>query len=519
MANKNPSRSLFDNVDDGETKPKPPSQWLFVTNHMNLCYILSAGLIMSPSGFRKYYQDALSIAPGWIPIYADGVPQEALDIATRERKTLRPCVMVLDLSSLGNGRVKGVNSKGDLVDVDIERAQDGEFRAIYIGSPLPLNIVKAITFRTKEDLSVFTEVVSSVNNVPTKKYNIKVVKKNFKINNKFTDIPYPDINAVCDAPPNKIQAIGGITAMLANIADIGNLAMETYKYALEPHGAASPSLDDPRLNSLGAWYRGDIEELEKSKSVKLFWIVIDALAESQTDARSNEYMERIQDLLLEFADADSNELLKALVRDLFRVSGFADQTLTEVFEKHNTPSSRALALLFSGIQTTEFFKFEHPLFSEHEKIFTAILFGARDGWQALPLSIRDIPNLEDYVSYQMARFSHDKLNSGLELAAPPARPVSVRELLTPDKDKGWSSRQKKAVLLVARKNKWDCLETHIKLPKGDYPIKIDGSGVHIVLQRDVTVDTKVRQNEFFEKLGAEGISKRLESEVRSIVKR
>lgn len=516
MDEANSPRSLFDNVQNEQPTPKHPSQWLFVTNHMNLCYILSAGLILPPGGFRKYYQDPLSIAPGWIPVYADSLPQEALDIATRERKTLRPCVMVLDLSSLGNGRVMGVDPKGDLVEVDIARAREGGFRMIYISAPLPLTTVKVIAFNTKEDMAAFQEVASDFNNIPIKEFNIKAVKKYFKINNIFPDIPIPDINAAHDAPTNRVQAIGGITAMLANIADIGNLAMATYKYALEPNGEPPPFIEDLRLKALGTWIKGDIEEIEKSKSVRLFWKVIDVLVESQTDARSHEYLEKIQDLLAEFAEANSSESLKTLAHDLFQLSGFADQTLTEIFEKHNTPSSRALALLFSGIRTTEFFEFQHPLFLEPERVFAAILFGARDGWQALPLLIRDIPNLEDYVSYQMARFSHDKLNSVLNLGDPPVRPVSLRELLTPDGDKGWTTEQKEAALLIARKKKWDCLETHIKLPKGDYPIKIDGSGVHIVLQGDVPVDTKVRQKNFFEKLGTDRISKRLESEVRSL---
>ena len=46
--------------------PNPPRPWYLVTNHLNLLYMLAAGLVMGPSGFRgKHYVDSLGAIPGW----------------------------------------------------------------------------------------------------------------------------------------------------------------------------------------------------------------------------------------------------------------------------------------------------------------------------------------------------------------------------------------------------------------------------------------------------------------------
>ena len=48
---------------------KAPDSGLLVTNHLNLMYILAAGLVMPPAGFGdKYYRDTLECFPGWIPL-------------------------------------------------------------------------------------------------------------------------------------------------------------------------------------------------------------------------------------------------------------------------------------------------------------------------------------------------------------------------------------------------------------------------------------------------------------------
>jgi hypothetical protein len=47
---------------------KKPQIWHLVTNNQNMLYLLAAGMVMGPAGFRgKHYEDPLSVYPGWIP--------------------------------------------------------------------------------------------------------------------------------------------------------------------------------------------------------------------------------------------------------------------------------------------------------------------------------------------------------------------------------------------------------------------------------------------------------------------
>ena len=59
-------------------KPDPakaPVSGLLVTNHLNLMYMLAAGLLMPPAGFDgRYYSDTLGCFPGWIPLFVGKAP-------------------------------------------------------------------------------------------------------------------------------------------------------------------------------------------------------------------------------------------------------------------------------------------------------------------------------------------------------------------------------------------------------------------------------------------------------------
>ena len=73
-----PNTDLF-----GTANPAPPTKaatrWLLVSNHLNLLYMLAAGLVMPPMGFgKKYYQDTLAAYPGWIPLFANDVTKAAI---------------------------------------------------------------------------------------------------------------------------------------------------------------------------------------------------------------------------------------------------------------------------------------------------------------------------------------------------------------------------------------------------------------------------------------------------------
>ena len=86
--------------------PKRQGTWYFVTNQLNLMYMLAAGMIMPPKGFgKKYYEDSLNVVPGWIPLFAGTVPKRMLDTVVKENANLRPVIVIIfvDVDDVLNG--------------------------------------------------------------------------------------------------------------------------------------------------------------------------------------------------------------------------------------------------------------------------------------------------------------------------------------------------------------------------------------------------------------------------------
>ena len=75
-----------------------PERCCLVTNHLNLLYMLAAGLVLPRSGFGdKYYRDTLESCPGWIPLFTGRPGRAAVDHSIAEAAHLRPCQAVVSL--------------------------------------------------------------------------------------------------------------------------------------------------------------------------------------------------------------------------------------------------------------------------------------------------------------------------------------------------------------------------------------------------------------------------------------
>ena len=75
---------MFGSTSEPASAPAPATG-LLGTNHLNLMYMLAAGLVMPPAAFGdKYYRDTLECFPGWIPLFIGKVPSEAIASTTRE---------------------------------------------------------------------------------------------------------------------------------------------------------------------------------------------------------------------------------------------------------------------------------------------------------------------------------------------------------------------------------------------------------------------------------------------------
>ena len=75
-------------------KSRCPDSGLLATNHLNLFYMLSAGLLLPPAGFGgKHYHDTLDSFPGWIPLFLGRPSRRAISESTAEAPHLKPVLV------------------------------------------------------------------------------------------------------------------------------------------------------------------------------------------------------------------------------------------------------------------------------------------------------------------------------------------------------------------------------------------------------------------------------------------
>lgn len=421
----------------GRSRRKPKRIWHLVTNHQNMYYMLAAGMVMGPAGFRgKHYSDTLSDYPGWIPLFRnkDRIPSGALYQATSERKHLLPCIASFDLSDL-SGPFRRLAQDGRMPDVTTPPARrKKDDLAVLFRAPLPLNLLSGISFRSSEDKHTFESNARDVSNVDLFPHRIEVDESLFST---VMDVTWPPsqrqgqlLEMDDDKPPALGQALGGVFTMLYHTANRSAHGLAAYRLAT---GVASDKDSDlvqsaPILAELPNWMDGGEISGQADTGSRLFWGVIQSLVTAQAKKRPQTPV----DVTLEYLDSQLEQLqemefrtrLERLIMDMRSCLGLGGGTVTELFEQHQGSLSRPLLLFCLREHCTDLLEFSHPLLSDAEYLLAGILFGARDSWLQLPRELRD-PDLSAFVAYRMAEVEHRKLSDGFTLGEPgrPRSPV------------------------------------------------------------------------------------------------
>jgi len=205
--------------------------------------------------------------------------------------------------------------------------------------------------------------------------------------------------------------------------------------------------------------------------------------------------------LLDYLDRESTGLddrlrthVVELRETLDSLTGLADLTASDLFDRFRTPLPRAMSLLFLRSTCADLLAFEHDALTTEDWLAAALLFGARAGWLALPLSLRGGPAVSAAVSHRMAALSHRVADTGFELGPAPLRPKPLAELFAGP----WNARRQDAAVYLARAQEWtDCLQTRVKLSAGDYVLKVGRGGTEIVFPGEARgVETDVDRTRF-----------------------
>lgn len=530
--------------------PKTSQPWYLVTNHLNLLYMLAAGLVMEPSGFRgKHYIDSLGAIPGWIPLFRNAVPAKTLEQAVSERRYLRPCLVSFDLSDV-SGLVKVISREGKIRDAEFPNVRFGkEGIGILVRAPLPLTLFSRICFHSDEDRQVFETAAEDVSNVDLESFRLEVEESLFRNlpdnvwppiqtgkplrrNTHQKDVTcqsgdlFEDAEVIAQDLALQIkhrhipaQALGGVLAMLFCCANRSELGIAVFQLTTgSVDNTDNTIIQDPILAELPNWLNGSGVSECSSTPARLYWGAINALVVAQEENHSSQPV----DVVLEYLDAQLTHLadekyksrLERLLGDMRGSLGLGGGTITELFERNKGSLSRPLLLFCLREHCLDLLEFSHPFLSDAEYLLAGILFGVRDGWLRLSCEIRN-QALSAYVMYRMAGVEHQKQEDIFSLPVTPS-PQPLRGLF-PYGAESWDKSQINAAIAIAKGCKWwDCIETIIASTDGSplkEPRQENGS---YIFSGETTSTIQVLHDVFLKRLGEwPPIDVKLESEIRN----
>ena len=519
------SGQLFDET-AREVRSGPPERGFVATNHSNLEYMLAAGMILPCSAFGpKYYRDALESFPGWIPVFLRKLPSEALAFATSEAVHLKPCVAQLRLDAL-SGPVLALRERFE--EIQFPDDCTSRDRAYLIPAPLPTHWIDCLLYGSVADRRECEASAMEVANVPLRSFPRKVDRKLFSPKSDDQWPPEQDVPPI-ESNLSFAQTSGAISAMLLHLANSGDAGIAACRVAFDPEDTCAALPDTSVLAPMRSWLeRGGSETLGDPKTSaqqgqreaqrRIFWESVDRL----TAWRSSASNEAAEDVVMNHLREGScglqdnlREKFDQLASALQELVGFGEIGPSEVLRRFPSPFSRALTLFLLRKTCRELLEFEDEQLTEEDKLAAAVLFAAREGWERLPLDLRETPGLANAVCHRMADLAHRLGETRIGLGSAPPRCRPLREVFACHPR--WRKTEREAALLLARKSGWNCLRTTVRLASGEYQLHIDRSGMLLFLDGEPkAVSVDVEAQSFFEHLAQSFVAPALDAEVRKM---
>ncbi|MCF6205014.1 MAG: hypothetical protein L3J59_15325 [Methylococcaceae bacterium] len=396
---------------------KKKACWLFPTNTNNLRMILAQGLLTSPEGFSKYYQDILADYNGYLPLFNNQISAGSLEKAVSEAEHLVPCLLEFNLSTLSgqvttliNGETKEVNLGSDLSGLD------GDIDQILIPLPMPLACLSKIIFKTKDDINGFKKDAEGRSNVVLNNIKLSSTKAESKLfettdTDTLLACPYTQINKI-EAPEIKtnyliVYAYGGMLSLLFYHAKNGALShsfFDDFSRGVTPESKALKEQAIPQF--IHNYFHSEIGETRPEN--KILKGIVSSCIESDDFKNS----------LINFLrngnwDEKSGKKSQELADELCAYASYSSLTASEWFDSAKSDIKKVLLMLFTREDSDSLIDFHNPKtnFTEREHLFFAMFFGIRDSFIKVPKFIREYNGLQVYVSNQMASYAHKKMGS------------------------------------------------------------------------------------------------------------
>ena len=501
--------------------PAPPTA-ILVTNHLNLMYMLAAGLLMPPSGFGdKHYRDTLEAFPGWLPLFlgrgrkAARAPRAAIAESTAEATHLEPVILEVDLTGF-RGPVHAFGEGGWVARQLEEGIGRGDW-LLLVPAPLPVSRIRSILFRSPAEKREVESAAGERRNVPLAAFTRKSAKPRFPGDASLV-WPPPDGPAERRVALPAAQAAGGAMAALQQMANAGDLSVRACRSAFDP---SSEPPDDSLLRELPAWIQeagGAETEAPPGTGRDLFWGAVQQLVECRGEPGGR----RPEDVLISYLKKSSERMgAEIQVRAVDLVStlealggGLGGASVSEMLEEHQTPLARAAILFLLRQKTQELLELieDYPQLEERDRLAAGVLFGVRDGWLKLPVALRGPPESTAAVTHRMATLAHRLDESGFDLGEAPPRVQPLRELFAGPET--WEAKRERAAVRLARGMKWSCVRTRVSLGKGTYEFRVEGGSAHIDFEGEPRVAAKVDRERFLAYLARDRVDPRVDAAVR-----
>lgn len=399
------------------------ARWLFATSTNNLRMILAQGLMISPPGFGKYYQDSLNDYDGYLPLFNHQVPAESLAKAISEVDHLTPCLLEFDLAGVSGqvtAIIKGVRNEILLESITENIVADIE--QIFIPLPLPLGCISKVIFKNNEDIEVFKNDAGIRSNVVLNKLKLqstKVDSRLFEASNMESSLELNDteVDKIYELPPIKadypmIYAYGGILALLFYSAKNGVLSHRLFDDISQQKIAETNDSKEQLIpNFVHQYFHGGIDESQSGNKI------LKGIADACISHRGqNDFKNTVIGFLRNSSwDKESEKRSGQLAEKLQGYVSNSSASVSEWFDSAKSDIEKVLLMLFTRDDSDSFIDYSNPKihFSERENLFFVLFFGIRDGFIKLPEFLRKYNGLQTYTSFKMADYAHKKMASNI----------------------------------------------------------------------------------------------------------
>lgn len=479
---------------------KPATSGRFITNNMNMAYMLGSGLIMPPEGFGgKYYQDTLELVPGWIPVFIKNISTDALAYVVREQpKNLYSCYVELDLSGL---RCTAWSyGQAQWRQIKLQDGLDGTEELLLLPAPLPLNLVKNfIVFAERTKAESFKETLKAYGNAQLG--TLKTASKKAEFEKKKTlpwplEIPADSALQPLSVPLSTVNAIGGAVNALAILSQSNSLA-RTACQMLAGRKSLDEELGHKRfLQAINEWACVPSDTVA-TKDV--FALLVQYLYER---IGNTDYANALDIILAHFVEISetvfpdkpgAKESAQDFIQLIKNNAQMPKDKVENLLQKYDKPLQQTFLSFVFYNDLKELFEKAHAPLQPERMAELVLLMGLRTGWLGLDFTYKQQQGCHVFVPYLMAVLAHRFAKTDMELPEIKV-PLLLSEYFSSEK---WSSRQQATAVYLAKKQQWNCVSTRICLGKGDYQLSIGTGGVDIVLDGEVkAVHTEVDMKKF-----------------------